>query len=69
MMTPNHSKPRKQVRMISFNIPWVLLDMIDDYCRENKVQSRTQFLIEASQQALKRAESSGTAAVTQPIQN
>jgi len=47
--------------MISFNVPWALLDMIDTYCRENKIQSRTQFLIEAAEEALERAGYSGAA--------
>jgi len=49
-------KPFKPVKMISFNIPWALLNRIDHYCHENQLRSRTQFLIEAAEEALERSD-------------
>lgn len=43
------------VRMISFNLPWQLLDRIDRHCYETKIPSRTQFLIRSAEEALDRA--------------
>lgn len=48
------------VRMISFNVPWLLLDKIDHHVHEEDLPSRTQFLIRAAEEALERAKPNGT---------
>lgn len=54
-----HNTP---VRMISFNVPWQLLNRIDHHVHEEALPSRTQFLIRALEEALERANLSTTSA-------
>jgi metal-responsive CopG/Arc/MetJ family transcriptional regulator len=48
--------------MISFNVPWQLLNRIDTYVYEEALPSRTQFLIRAAEEALERANPSTSTA-------
>jgi len=48
--------------MISFNVPWQLLNRIDHHVHEEALPSRTQFLIRAADEALERANPSITIA-------
>ena len=47
--------------MISLNMPWSLLNRMDHHCHEKGLPSRTQFLIEAAEEALERANYPGAA--------
>lgn len=58
-MKRTHNTP---VRMISFNVPWQLLDRIDHHVHEEALPSRTLFLIRAAEEALERANPSATTA-------
>jgi len=58
-MKRTHNIP---VRMISFNVPWQLLNRIDTYVYEEALPSRTQFLIRAAEEALERANPSTSTA-------